>query len=494
MNDEDVAELKRKRACHNCTGEPYLKDQVRTMGKVRKCSYCKKVASSASLEDLAHFVSTAFEHHYYRTSDQPTGFQWSMMRDEESTYDWERDGEPVVDAIANSAEICDELAADIQKILEGEFYSMDSAQIGEENEFSSDSYYERKSADGYLWHSEWREFERALKTQTRYFSQKAAAHLTALFDDIESMPTKGGKPIIIDAGPETRLTHFYRARVFQSDERLEQAIQRPDLEIGPPPPALAGSGRMNARGISVFYGATTPETALAEVRPPVGSKVVVARFELLRPMRLLDLRVLPDIEVTGSIFDPSLAPRQERAVFLRTLKSIITVPVMPDDEELEYIITQAIADFLATQERPSMDGIVFPSVQVAGQSTNVVLFHKSSRVKDLELPRGSRLSSSSREMDEDSPHYDFIVYETVPKGLAKTPKKDAGPPSIYHLWDRGEETEPRTESLKIDLDSVEVRIIGSVSFTTENHKVNRYRSESEELAEKLKSEEDNLPF
>ena len=494
MKQEDVATLKRKRACHNCIGEPYLKDQINTRGKARKCFYCKKVASSASLEDLAHFVSTAFEHHYYRTSDQPSGFQWSMMRDEESTYDWERDGEPVVDVIANSAEISDQLAADIQMILEDEFYSMDSAQIGEETEFDADSYYERKSANGYLWHSEWREFERSLKTQTRYFSQTAAAHLTALFDGIESMPTKGGRPIIIDAGPETGLTHFYRARVFQSDERLEQAIQRPDREIGPPPPALAGSGRMNARGISVFYGATTPETALAEVRPPVGSKVVVARFDLLRSMRLLDLRVLPDIEVTGSIFDPSLAPRQERAVLLRTLKSIITVPVMPDDEGLEYIVTQAIADFLATQERPSIDGIVFPSVQVADQSTNVVLFHKSSRIKDLGLPRGSKLSSNSLTTDEERSYYDYTVYETVPKSPAKTAQKEAGPPSIFDIWDRGEDTEPRTESLKIDIDSVEVRIIGSVSFTTENHKVKRHRSESEELAKKLKAEEEDLPF
>jgi len=49
---------------------------------------------------------------------------------------------------------------------------------------------------------------------------------------------------------------------------------------------------MNARGVSVFYGAIDPRVALAEVRPPVGSRVAVARFEIIRPLRLLDLNAL----------------------------------------------------------------------------------------------------------------------------------------------------------------------------------------------------------
>jgi RES domain len=46
---------------------------------------------------------------------------------------------------------------------------------------------------------------------------------------------------------------------------------------------------MNAQGIAVFYGATDPLVALADVRPPVGSTVAVGRFELIRPVRLLDV-------------------------------------------------------------------------------------------------------------------------------------------------------------------------------------------------------------
>lgn len=58
-------------------------------------------------------------------------------------------------------------------------------------------------------------------------------------------------------------------RVFQARERLLEALERPDLHLGSPPPHRASVGRMNARGTSVFYDATTSAVALAEVRPPV---------------------------------------------------------------------------------------------------------------------------------------------------------------------------------------------------------------------------------
>ena len=67
-------------------------------------------------------------------------------------------------------------------------------------------------------------------------------------------------------------------------------------------------------------------------------------------------------------------------MFLRFLSQNMTRPVMPDEEALEYLPTQAVADFLATQQKPAIDGIVFPSVQAGGDDLNVVLFHKAARV------------------------------------------------------------------------------------------------------------------
>jgi hypothetical protein len=53
---------------------------------------------------------------------------------------------------------------------------------------------------------------------------------------------------------------------------------------------------MSAAGVSVFYGATDRDVALVEVRPPVGSKVLIGCFEVIRPLRLLDLPALNELQ------------------------------------------------------------------------------------------------------------------------------------------------------------------------------------------------------
>lgn len=61
---------------------------------------------------------------------------------------------------------------------------------------------------------------------------------------------------------------LFRARVFQASDALKEAICRPDKHFGPPPARAASAGRMNARSIAVFYGATHKEAALTEVTKP----------------------------------------------------------------------------------------------------------------------------------------------------------------------------------------------------------------------------------
>jgi hypothetical protein len=67
---------------------------------------------------MAQRIGTVLDEHYFRTSDQPNDWQLSLLSDDESDYEWERDGEPVIRAIANAAEIPEEAASDIQEVLE----------------------------------------------------------------------------------------------------------------------------------------------------------------------------------------------------------------------------------------------------------------------------------------------------------------------------------------------------------------------------------------
>lgn len=485
LNQQEIDALKKKILCHHCVGEIYLNAEMKAKGKKLRCSYCARIAKSYRIGGLAERIEEVFEQHYFRTSDQPTDWQYSMLADKESDYVWERDGEPVLYAIMNAADMPEEAAEDIQQILEDQYFDFDTAAAGEETEFSSDSYYEVKGPDDRHWQVSWRLFERALKTEARFFNSAAVSHLMSVFEGIGLMKTQDGRPIVVNAGPSTSLTEIYRARAFQADEKLKEALARPDRHLGSPPSMYAKAGRMNAHGISVFYGANNPKVALAEVRPPVGSQVMVARFEIIRPIRLLDLTALIEISVSGSIFDPTLADRLARAMFLRSLNGRISKPVMPDDEPFEYIVTQSLADFLATESTIHIDGIIFSSVQTGGMPHNVLLFHNAAKVEKMELPEGTNVSARLGQMNEDGWEVEYNVFEEVPPKRKKTDEKkdtlSVELPAEYDEDWEGLNLDTRPSSLKIDLESVTVHKVEAVDFITEEHKVYRHRWEKQEL-------------
>jgi hypothetical protein len=107
---------------------------------------------------------------------------------------------------------------------------------------------------------------------------------------------------------------------------------------------------MNARGISVFYGSSNIETAMGEVRPPVGSHVLCGRFDVIRPLRLLNLKALDTVTVSGSVFDPEYAASTGMAQFLKTLGDLMVRPVMP---EAEHTTTWRLRRLLNTWRRPT---------------------------------------------------------------------------------------------------------------------------------------------
>ena len=68
---------------------------------------------------------------------------------------------------------------------------------------------------------DWRSFENSLKTEARFFSRTAVNHLTSIFDGIDHLHTREGRPLVVDAGPGTNFQTLYRARIFQSDDKFE---------------------------------------------------------------------------------------------------------------------------------------------------------------------------------------------------------------------------------------------------------------------------------
>lgn len=475
MDDEDE-----RWVCADCVGESYLKAEIERSGSRHTCFSCEKPGRAITVEDLADWIEGAFEAHYVRTSDQPDGFQQSMLSDRESSYEFERDGEEALWAIAEAADISEDIAEAVLEILEERHADFDSAAMGEECEFGPESRYERRDPNDIEFQLEWRGLERSLQRETRFFNKHAETLLQRIFEGVENYQTSNDRPVIRTAGPDNDLNCFYRARVFDADTSVAAALRDPDRELGPPPSARAVGGRMNPRGVSLFYGASDPAAALAEVRPPVGSRAVLARFDVIRPLRLLDIEALRTVYVEGSIFDSGYMGRLELAKFLERLSLRMTQPVQREDEPADYLITQVIADYLASNS--TIDGLLYPSVQQSGTHQNVVLFRGSSRVAELDRPSATEVSVHLDESDEDGSYPSYSVFETLP-----APEPEAEPEDDWGVFEPsfvsnpfGELEDARDPALKLAIDTLEVHHVRAISITTEAHSVWVHRFQPQE--------------
>lgn len=465
-----------KRICHLCIRDGFLSALIAKDGVIGECSYCNDDEEPGiTVEELADRVEGAFELHYVRTSDQPDMYETMLLRDKEIDYDWDRHGESVLYAIEQAAGIEEGVAQDVLDILADRHGDWDSAQMGKEREFDPDSYYERKRASSGEIAAEWYVLERSLKLQSRYFNPQADSLMARLFGRLEQLATHGGRSVVVEAGPEREITTFHRARAFHHDSELDEALKRPDLHLGPPPASRAKAGRMNAHGIAVFYGANDQDVALAEVRPPVGCRAVIGEFELLRTVRLLDVSALESVYFHGSVFDPAYAGQQSLARFMGRLSDRITIPVMPDDEPTEYLITQMIADYLARRPGPALDGILFQSVQRPGDQRNVVLFHHASRVEAIDTPEGAEVSVHQFQSTDEGPEPDYTVWEEV------MPADDDWFGLRPHTHRLDSDTDEREPFLRVKKDSLVVRHVKAVTFETDDYAVRWRRSEKHDM-------------
>lgn len=366
--------------CHYCVGEKYVKSVIKSRGIAKApCSYCNKKRKNLLLSEIVDMMHQVFEN-YYNVNEQ------------EHIYGW-NNGDCAQEIIGEELEVDEEIIIDISDALVEKYNRND----GFEPAKYDDSYtYNGRGFSTSKLNQAWEKMKHSLNNEARYFNRPVKKFLDDLFSDLDDFRIGAEQSPIKTIDKEIPL---YRARVFESLNEVEKALIHPERNFGPPPPELARSGRMNALGISVFYGATTPDVAISEVRPPVGSRVVVAPFIVRKPMRILDISALDSLIFSKeSVFNPDTLKKLEKTAFLKTFSKKMTLPVFGRKQDSEYIITQAIAEYLSVSGKYRLDGISFRSTQITKKSKskskskrnknqinneigyNVVLFSKSSGV------------------------------------------------------------------------------------------------------------------
>ena len=480
-------DIQSKNICHECVEEAVLNTQIRKEGKRGKCAYCKKSRKVKKLQWLAESIHQAIGQHFRLTPNEPSAFEYAVLRDKESNYDWERRGESVNDIIQEIAEVDEPIANDAQQYLM-DVYGLDPMEYVDENPFEDEAQYEESGPDDQRFQESWNYFRRELESHARFFSRSAEEVLEELFSDVGTLETLEGDFVVRAIGPESKDRFLYRARVSQTNLTMEQILKDPVNQLGAPDSTMAKSGRMNAFGISVFYGASQPETCIAEIRPPVGSHVLLGRFEIIRDVRLLDFDLLTKVYVNGSFFDPEFAAQLGRAAFLRNLTGELIKPVMPGDEPFEYLPTQVIAEFLSEKIEPPIDGVIFKSSQTE-TGENIVLFNRSSKTQPYKLSQGTKISVDFGWASEDGYDDSITVFEEQPKNSTKSSvkKEERKQPNPFiddFCFDfddaamNDENFDDRQDTLRLDVNSIKVKVIKEVAFKTENRSVMRHRSDA----------------
>ncbi len=377
MNDYDEDDA----VCAGCIDDKALRKIVLAKGRRQVCVQCEKENIAVSIQELAALIDPYIREHYRTGSYE----RRHGLGDDDSHWE-EQEG--------------DDLESVVQEVVGQEFKFNDALidalidadpadpRDGGEPFYSSDTNYVPTQVHvGHLY-DEWRAISNELRTERRFFSDRARKFFDWLFAEIEdlrfyeengdpsSMPLMRGKKLsVIQEWPRGKV--LYRARRADTRDDYTRFVLSPSSELSPPPPKHARAGRMNAEGVSIFYGALDQKTALAEMRASIGGHIVLGRFETTKALHVLDFSRLDGAFSDGnplSYFQADFKDQITRRKFCRRIHRLISAPVIPGHED-EYLMTQVLAEYLAYVRATNFDGLLFASTQSAN-GTNIVLFPK----------------------------------------------------------------------------------------------------------------------
>jgi hypothetical protein len=238
-------------------------------------------------------------------------------------------------------------------------------------------YYDDGSLELNIYEEKWEKFVAGIRHTHRFFNPDAKGFLDSVFSMLTDADQKL-KPDVVRTIPKGEL--LYRARTAQTYDAAKKIADSPHTELGPTPKDKASSQRMTPNGISALYCALDRETCLSEIRSITGDNVVSGAMTPTTELVLLDLTKLELVEPTKlTIFNDGYRDSLHLKTFMRSLVKKMSKPQGRYDD-LSYLSTQVVFEYLRLEFGNQVDGLVFPSVQTAEAGTNVVLFPEASVV------------------------------------------------------------------------------------------------------------------
>lgn len=353
--------------CIECVTPAPLKKLFDTHGQEGDCTYCRSHARSIEPQTLFEYIYDRLRENIAQKDDL-TEFELGML------YECGSDHIAVADigvVLSEWLDLGDEKYFDALISSVPEEFKVDDE--GHETHFFSD--------DGTLetnsYEKKWDEFVAGVQYTHRFFNAKARQFLDSVFSPLV-IEDDAVKPQVIRTMTKGDL--MYRARVAKNFSEAQEIINDLAGQFGPTPRLRTSSQRMTPNGISALYCALERETCLSEIRSITGDHVVSVAMTPVAELQLLDLTVLDRVDPPNlSVLEIGFREALHRKVFLGSLVKKMSRPKARDDD-LSYLSTQVVFEYLRLRFGKQVDGLVFPSVQTGEAGTNVVFFPEASRL------------------------------------------------------------------------------------------------------------------
>lgn len=363
--------LKQTNVCSTHFDDDAIKNFINTNSKPGYCSYCNRSKKIVPFGELMFFIMKGIMNFYedaaeFMSYDSREGGYLG------TTYtQWEL----INDVIG--------LEIDNQKLNEDIVDCIDDRAWSEPNSYY-DSY-----RDILVYH--WDFFKDVTKHKARYLfghtdKFKTYSYNQRAYDILNEIGKKVNEFNLISEIAQG--TKIYRCRQHDATKMIKSAPQL----AAPPVEYAVYPNRMSPAGISMFYCAFDPDTAIAETidTTKAGSDhFTIAAFEPNKTLHVIDLTNLP---TPPSMFDVENFKNFYSTRFLRDFVDDISKSITRDGKEhIDYVPTQIVTEYFRYifTNKSKIDGLIYPSAKKRSSKCCVLFFDNEECSEELNFIHSS---------------------------------------------------------------------------------------------------------
>ena len=383
----------------SCHFEDYfIRTFIKENSSEGQCHYCSKKEEVIDLPSLVGFINEKISKYYGDIEDQnlPSANSW-LDKDDNENFPY-HDSYGLL--MPNNRD-----DYDIEELFEKVGLTIDNNELYNDiiNCFDKtkrycliDAFYDTKEEELSY---KWKRFCEIVKSSRRYTFFKMPEFSTKQHSDngLDNILSELGNAVIsanLISTLEPNKAVICRCRVHNKGE-----VFKTIADLASPPDSCASQNRMSPAGISMFYGAFYPKTALIEVANAFNNEndVTIADFNVIKPIKVINLMGLFHLSIFGD-YDYNVMS------FLKSFVFEVAKTVSKEDKDIEYVPTQIITEYFRyvfkTKEGENVNGLEYRSAANKGGVCCVLFFDKKTCPEYLSLSKYAIVENKDKIFEE----------------------------------------------------------------------------------------------